>query len=252
MNKSQVSKLIRKWHRKLGVFIGIQLMLWSLGGVVFSWIHIENVRGNYEAVTRDRIPLNSETSLYSPSQLITESKLQAVNEVRLGYLLDEPVYRLYYDDDEVEIYNAVTGELISPISESLARKIAAYDFLVGYEINQVEMVYEKSGEYKKSVPAFKIHFDHWKNPHVYVHANSGEVTARRNGLWRLFDFFWMLHIMDYGEREDFNHLLLKGFSLLGVLTVSSGFTLFFLTTPLLRRKANKSTPDEKGSESLSS
>ena len=245
MNKSRVSKLIRKWHRKLGVFIGIQLLLWSLGGVVFSWIHIENVRGNYESVARDRIPLGSETLLYSPSQLIADSKLQAVNEVRLGYLIDKPVYRLYYDDDEVEIYNAVTGELISPISESLARKIAAYDFLEGYEINQVEMVYEKSGEYKKSIPAFKIYFDHWKNPHVYVHANSGEVTARRNGLWRLFDFFWMLHIMDYRERDDFNHLLLKGFSLLGVLTVSSGFTLFFLTTPLLRRKAGRSTPDEK-------
>ena len=157
----------------------------------------------------------------------------------MGYLLAVPVYRLYQNEDEVEIYNAYSGKLLSPIAEETALKIAENDFLSGHKIISIEFVNEKAGEYKKSVPAYKISVEQWKNPHIYIHTNSGAITARRNSLWRLFDFFWMLHIMDYNERTDFNNLLIKGFSLFGVLTVSTGFTLFFLTTPIFRKRINK-------------
>ena len=43
-----------------------------------------------------------------------------------------------------------------------------------------------------------------------VDAGSGEVTAVRHDRWRLFDWFWMLHIMDYDERSDFSTPLLTG------------------------------------------
>ena len=239
MNKKTLSKNIRKWHRKLGLLIGIQLLLWSLGGVIFSWIHIDNVRGDYESVPEEPISFNSDSTLYPLAELFQVSKLEEEYEVKLGYLLAVPVYRLYQNEDEVEIYDAYSGRLLSPIDEETALRIAENDFLSGYEIKDVEIVNEKAGEYKKSVPAYKISVEHWKNPHIYIHANSGVITARRNSLWRLFDFFWMLHIMDYNERTDFNNLLIKGFSLFGVLTVSTGFTLFFLTTPIFRKRINK-------------
>ena len=38
----------------------------------------------------------------------------------------------------------------------------------------------------------------------YISATTGSVLERRNDTWRWWDFFWMLHIMDYDERENVN------------------------------------------------
>ena len=35
----------RKTHRYLGVFIGIQFLLWTLGGIYFSWNNMDDVHG---------------------------------------------------------------------------------------------------------------------------------------------------------------------------------------------------------------
>jgi hypothetical protein len=49
----------------------------------------------------------------------------------------------------------------------------------------------------------------------------------------------MLHIMDYRDRTDFNHLLLRVLSVLGLLTVFSGLLLWAVTSPWLRRRSGR-------------
>lgn len=51
------------------------------------------------------------------------------------------------------------------------------------------------------------------------------MLARRNRIWRLYDFFWMLHIMDYDERENFNNPLIRAFAATGLLFALSGLFL---------------------------
>ena len=58
--------------------------------------------------------------------------------------------------------------------------------------------------------------------------------ARRNDWWRLFDVVWMLHIMDYDTRDDFNHPLLIVSAATALLFALSGVVL--LTLSLLPRK----------------
>ena len=60
---------------------------------------------------------------------------------------------------------------------------------------------------------------------VYVSAATGEIVAHRNRSWRVFDVAWMLHIMDYGGRSDFNHPLVIVSAVLGVLLVAGGVWL---------------------------
>jgi hypothetical protein len=74
---------------------------------------------------------------------------------------------------------------------------------------------------------------------LYVSAERGRVEARRNRTWRWFDWLWMLHIMDYDARSDFNHLLLQAASVLGLVTVASGFALGAVTSPWLRGRAGR-------------
>ena len=70
----------------------------------------------------------------------------------------------------------------------------------------------------------------------YLSPATGELVSRRHELWRVFDIVWMLHIMDYDERENVNNWLLRGFTWLAVLTALSGAWLLWFAFPRRRKK----------------
>jgi exosortase/archaeosortase len=78
------------------------------------------------------------------------------------------------------------------------------------------------------LPVWRVNFADEEETSLYVSMTEARVVARRSEKWRLFDFFWMLHIMDYEERHDFNNPLLITFSVSALLFAFSGiFLLFF-------------------------
>ncbi len=84
---------------------------------------------------------------------------------------------------------------------------------------------------------WQLVFDDSDNTHLYVSTAAGKVTARRSGTWRLYDFLWSLHIMDYRTRDDFNNWLVIAFAGLGlVLTVSGAAILICRFGPALTRR----------------
>jgi hypothetical protein len=89
------------------------------------------------------------------------------------------------------------------------------------------------------LPAWAVRFGDDEGATAYVPAETGQVTRIRNDRWRAFDFLWMLHTMDYAGRDDFNNVVLRRFSVLGLVTVGSGFVLFALTAPGLRRRVRR-------------
>ena len=91
-------------------------------------------------------------------------------------------------------------------------------------------------EYRENpLPAYAITFDHPTNTTVYVASEMGTVQKFRNNKWRVFDFLWMLHTMDYENRDNINNWVLRIFSVLGLVTILSGFLLYFLTFKLKRK-----------------
>jgi hypothetical protein len=68
-------------------------------------------------------------------------------------------------------------------------------------------------------------FDDALGTRLYVDARSGELLAARNQAWVLYDFFWRLHVMDYGGGEDFNNGWLRAASLLALGLVLAGAAL---------------------------
>lgn len=235
MNRRQIQKLSRRWHRILGPLIGVQLLLWTLGGIYFSWFDLDNVHGDYEKAEQAVPDLRDVTVAVPIESLLARSDLARVEDVHLGIFLDRAVVRLYQDRDRVEMYDAASGEKMSSIGESEARAVAEADFAPPGEVVSVRLIEEKEGEYRNAVPAWQVRFDNWKRTHVYVHANTGLVTARRNAIWRGFDFLWMLHILDFNERENFNNWLLRVLSVLSLITIATGYVLWLVTTPMLRR-----------------
>jgi len=80
-----------------------------------------------------------------------------------------------------------------------------------------------------SLPIWKVDFSDEAKSSYFVSATTGEVLERRNETWRWWDFFWMLHNMDYAERTSFNHPLVITVGIAMAWLAVSGFWLLFRT-----------------------
>tara|TARA_B100001173_G_scaffold184910_1_gene159679 strand:- start:78 stop:554 length:477 start_codon:yes stop_codon:yes gene_type:complete len=100
-------------------------------------------------------------------------------------------------------------------------------------ISIVEITENKSGsEYRgRSLPLYKIEAINEENEkiNVYLDPHSKEVVAIRSNQWRIWDFMWGIHIMDWNERDNIGNIFLKVFSILALLSALSGIYLFFVT-----------------------
>lgn len=213
----------RKFHKWLGLIIGLQLLLWVVGGFVMSFFDIEEVRGEH------RIAVQAQADLTQPVPVTVNQAVQTTNlapkKVQLKSWLGKPVW-LISNDQQQSIVDAHTGDLISPLDESLARDVAMADYSGDDAIKEVRLIEEPLGEVRgKALPLWQVTFSDNEETRLYVSQHSGEVVARRNDTWRLFDFFWMLHIMDYKDRTDFNNPLLIIAALLAILMSLSGLYL---------------------------
>ena len=73
---------------------------------------------------------------------------------------------------------------------------------------------------------------------IFVAAETGKITAVRNGTWRLYDFFWSLHIMDWKNHENFNSWWLLTFAIGGLALGVAGTILLFMRWPFRRARRN--------------
>jgi hypothetical protein len=55
----------------------------------------------------------------------------------------------------------------------------------------------------------------------------------------------MAHTMEYEGRDDFNNLLLRSFSILGLIKVLSELNLWDTSSPTIRKIFNKSKKEKK-------
>lgn len=122
--------------------------------------------------------------------------------------------------------------LRKPISKKEAIRIADAYFLPEAGLKKAEYL-ESTGkhhEYRgKPLPAWAVSYNYPGNPILYIAANEGTFQNIRYSNWRVFDFLWMLHTMDYQERDRFGNILLRSFSVFALITVVSGFVLYFIS-----------------------
>jgi len=221
----RLPKALTAVHKWVGVFVGIQVLLWVAGGLVMSAFPIELVRGETQAAHDEPTPIGAhELGVDLAATLATIGAVSAIETVRIAG-------RLYLRADRIGqppvLIDASDGRLIDSIDEATARVVADDDFTGVGRVVATELAADTSTEYRGVLPVWRIRFDDARATTIYVSPTSGQVIARRNDIWRLYDFFWMLHIMDYKERVDFNHALLIGASALALLLAATGFWLLF-------------------------
>ena len=159
-----------------------------------------------------------------------------ISTLELRFVRHQP----YYWVNGEQLFDAKTGELKQEITEEEAKEIAMIYIKGDYAIKSAEYLTEAGAhhEYRgRPLPAWAVQFDHPEDIIAYIDAKSGNFERVRHSSWRVFDFLWMFHTMDYAGRDNFNNLLLRASSVFGLATIVSGFTLFFMT--LKKGKAAK-------------
>lgn len=218
-------RLLRQLHRWLGLLVAIQLLFWVSGGLVMSALRLQAVRG--EDVASPLVPaaLDVGADLLPIGEVLKLPVAGAVTSVTLTTWRDLAVYRIETQNG-TELVDATSGRRLSPLTRAAAEAVARADYRGPGRLAGIDWVDTPALEYRgRELPLWRARFDDARNTTLYVSAQSGAVVARRNDLWRVFDFFWMLHVMDYREREDFNHPLLVGTAATAMLFVLSGLAM---------------------------
>jgi uncharacterized iron-regulated membrane protein len=229
MVKRKTRLKIRKAHRYLGIFLGIQFLMWTISGMYFSWTDIDEIHGDH---FKKEVPHQSAFSdLLGSSQLKIKGPIRSLELLEIA---DSP----YYWINETALYDARTGAKKKELTADEAIQVAQRYMLSDLEFDQIKRI-ETVGdhhEYRgRPLPAYEISYKTDENLKAYVAMENGAFQTVRHRDWRWFDFLWMTHTMDYQGRDDFNTIVLRVFSLLGLITVFSGFLLWFTSSPTIRK-----------------
>ena len=172
---------LRKFHKYISLIVSIQLLLWTISGIYFSFNKIENVRGEQYRI---------EKKVSSPNGK-EQTKMLSTEEAK-------------------KIVSLKTT--LTPIQS----------LLINEEV--------RGSEFRgRNLPLYKVvsENEEGKKINVYIDPFSGEVSAIRSLQWRIWDFMWGVHIMDWVERDNIDNLWLKIFSFIALFTSLSGIILFF-------------------------
>lgn len=213
----------------------MQLLLWFASGLVMSVLPIDRVRGEHLVERKSAATLGQARSR-APLDLVLRAASKPVREVRYRPLLGREVAEVELIDGTVALRDAETAKVISPLNAAMARAVAVQAYRGTSDPPSVRPVLAASTEYKGVLPAWRVDFPDGEATRVYVAQNSGRIVAVRNGTWRLYDFFWGLHIMDWKNHEDFNTPWLIGFAGGGLALAIAGSSLLYFRWPRKRRR----------------
>ena len=218
---------IRKTHRYLGVFIGLQFLAWTISGLYFSWTDLDEIHG-------DQYQILPPPATAFKNLIDLDSLAVPIKQVRIVEIGGNP----YYWVNSAKLFDARSGVLKQGIDQAEAMAVANQYMkadLVISKVEKIEAVDAHSEIRGRPLPVYGVHYDHPDKLIAYVDGRSGIFQRVRHESWRWFDFLWMSHTMDYQGRDDFNNILLRIFSLFGLFTVLSGFLLWGTTSPTLRK-----------------
>jgi uncharacterized iron-regulated membrane protein len=223
---------MRKWwfsiHKWIGLIVGLQILAWTVSGLYMTWFPIAQVRSEHlirEVPPRD---LQTAVGLISAERAIAAVSVP-ISRLELVDVAGRWMWRVDSAGKPHTLIDAEAGRVLSPLDEKAAREIATADYKGDGKIAAATLI-EKDApiEYRNTLPVWQLVFDDADETHLYVAPLTGRVVARRSGLWRTYDFLWSLHIMDYTERDRFNHWPIILMSLLALVTTITGIGLLVI------------------------
>ena len=221
-------KVSRKLHRWLMLFLGLQFLIWSISGAYMVIFDIDYIHGD-SLVVNHQAKVNVDEITY-PLSALAKQYPDAKN-IAVEVFIDQAVYR-FTEHDEKYVVNASNGEKISPLNKVVAISAAKHYYSGDGAVLESELITENPPFElsRRALPAWRVNFDDFGSPSIYVSAQTGKLVSKRHEFWRIFDLMFSLHVMDYEEEDPSNKLLfwITLFSIFAAITggVLSYFVIF--------------------------
>jgi len=228
---SRTVRTARKIHRWVSYVVFAQLLLWIAGGLTFAVLPFDAVVKGGAVMAPQANPAFPEGWLEvlgsHAEQLESVHGVSAHNSSQ-GLLIelmgDEQARFIRLDDGKPA--EPPSTEQVSSYAAELYRGdgvLASTRYIAEPEYRYLGLVDELYGR----VDVWQVNFDDAYDTRLYFDAPTGRYVTVRNDFWVFYDAMWRLHIMDYGEGENFNNLLLRIFTPLALLFALSGLVLTY-------------------------
>ena len=238
MSRIRVHLLASRVHKWLALIIGAQLLIWFASGVIMSFLPIDKVRGEH-LVDRETVMSIPAGMRFADPAKITASVGASVKSINWHMMGDRAVAEVTTTSG-IKLFDAQTAVLIPPVSADQATAIANAAWKSSSRPkSKASRVVAESPEYRAALPAWRIAYADPDATSIFVAADTGKITAVRTGTWRLYDFFWSLHIMDWKNHENFNTWWLLAFAVGGLVLGIAGTILLIIRWPFRRRRKAK-------------
>ncbi len=218
------AKASRKYHKWLMLFLGVQFVIWSVTGTYMVFFDIDYIHGD-SMVMNHQTKVNTSTINYSLKSL-TQQYPEATN-LSVGSFIDKTVYRFSMNGEQY-LVNASNGHLLSPLNEQNAIHAADHYYTGNGSVTHIELItanppFELS---KRVLPAWRVNFSDFGAPSLYISAQTGKLVTKRHQFWRIFDWMFRFHVMDY-EGSEVDNSLLFWFTAFGLFASITGLILMY-------------------------
>ena len=221
MNRSFLARSLHKWF---GLIVGLQVLIWWATGLYMVVLDLDFIHG-------DPLVRNMQQAVTVPESFrVSVAGLRAqypdASEIALRPVMGTAFFTVTTPENRYLI-DPQSARVISPLDEEAARDIAVFHFNGEGSISEARLITsDPPGEIgSRRLPLWRVDFDDLYSTSFYIDPHTGVLVTRRHQYWRIFDFFFMLHIMDYDERSDAHNLLLKIAQIIGVIFGLTGLWL---------------------------
>ena len=234
-----VTSVAGKVHKWLALLLTVPILFWFGSGFFFALVPIDRVSGEHRI--REQAPVAVPLRVAGDGlRRLADAGVGAGDRIEIRALGSRPVALVTRGEARPRLYDLVSGARLSPITRAMAAEIATRDHVGRPRPTGVTAVFTASPEYRGALPAWRVDFTGDTRRSLYVAADTGVVTARRSTLWRVYDFLWALHILDFEEHQDFNTPLLIAATALSLILLVTGVILFPERLGLVKRRRRRS------------
>ena len=218
-------------HKWLALIIGAQLLIWFASGALMSFWPIDEIHGDHLVDRKTVEALPAGIPLVDPATYLGSI---GADRVTLRMLHGRAIAEVVRGS-RILLFDATTGAPLPQLDAGLATAIARKAW-IGSDVGvpTTSKVTSATPEYRGPLPAWRVAFPDPDDTSVFVAADTGQIAAVRTANWRLFDFLWGLHIMDWTERDNFNTGWLLAFAIGGLVLGLAGTVLLVIRWPIKR------------------
>ena len=219
-------RLSLQLHKWIALIVGVQVLFWVVGGLVMTAIPIERVRSEHHLAQLQpaALPVGA---LIGAAEAAAAAKV-APFEATLASSPRGPVWTLETADSAPVHVDARTGRRLQRLTDEEARVAAAVAYVGDGRPVSARFYAEAPQETGREGPLWRVDFDDAERTAFYLDPETGTVVTRRSAVWRFYDFWWRLHILDLETGENFNHPLIIALAALTLPVVLTGFVLLWI------------------------